>query len=41
MYMEKVFFSFGEIVVNENLYVGSPKDNHDTWGSLFEKRAWL
>ena len=41
MYMEKVFFSFGEIVVSESLYADPPNDDHDTWGSLFEKRAWL
>ena len=39
--MGKVFFSFGEIVVSESLYAGLPNDNHDTLGSLFEKRAWL
>ena len=39
--MGKVFISFVEIVVSESLYEGSPNDNHDTLGSLFEKRAWL
>ena len=39
MYMGKVFFSFGEIVVSESLYAGLPNDDHDTWGYLFEKKG--
>ena len=38
MYMGKVFFSSGEIVVNGSRDAGVSNDNHDNLEAIFEKR---